>query len=164
MKTRIIGLAAALACLIITGSWLAAQSGTSPGPAKDTEGTGASLDAVGRLAASHLYQTYLNIGMLADARAEGTYDTDSAREVLATVVGLVEGSEKQLDAIGRGTLTAEDKAALADVRKQSAALREVAASLDRFWKTGRKEDGARYEAQRKKAWAGIEKLLGLKDE
>src|SRR4051794_11911775 len=40
------------------------------------------LETVDLLASVQLYQTYLNIGFLADGRAEGTYEDDDAKRIL----------------------------------------------------------------------------------
>jgi hypothetical protein len=165
MKAYVFVLTAAVAALIGGTSWLTAQPGSGPpGVARTPEASAVPLEAAGALAAAHLYQTYLNIGLLADARAEGMYDTATAQEVLSAVLSLGSRVDQQLDGIARGSLSREDRDVLAEVRKQSASLREAAQALRQFWKSGRKEDGAKYEALRKKSWAGIEKLLGLKEE
>src|SRR5690349_18234091 len=46
----------------------------------------ALTETVGLLSGLYLYQTYLNIGLLADGKAERLYDEKAARTVLATVV------------------------------------------------------------------------------
>jgi hypothetical protein len=116
------------------------------------------LDAIGSLSASHLVQTYLNIGMIADGRAGGVYDTPSAQQLLTTIQVLVASVDKRLQELAKGEMRREDKQALEKVVKQAVLLKEMATALQTFWKSGKKEDGAKYETLRKKAWAGIQQL------
>lgn len=128
----------------------------------DKDKDGSLLSTVGTLSAGHLHQAYLNIALLADARAEGVYDTPTATRLLGTVTGVMRSVDEQLDSVARLPLSDTDREALLKVRKQSAALKELATSLETFWKSGKKEDGAKYEKLRKKTWADLQELLGLK--
>jgi hypothetical protein len=151
---------------------------TLPGPANSqTEGKSAPdgkktaapskverqlLESVGVLAAGQLYQTYLNIGLVADGVAEGTYDEKDARQILQTALGLLELQDKHLARIAKRDLTRTDRESLSKLRKLSALLRRQAEELDAYWKTDDKEHGARYEKARQEAWAAMAGLLGLK--
>src|SRR5438552_14730240 len=68
-------------------------SGTAPASRTDEGPRTASerrqlLETVGTLTAAHCYQTYVNIGLLADARAKGTYADKDASKVLDSVLTL----------------------------------------------------------------------------
>ena len=162
MSKRILLGIAILAVAASSAPWLPAQPGgslkESPAPGKEES---VQLGSIGSLSASHLYQTYLNIGMVADARAEGVYDDESASEILGTVLGLADAVDKQLALVAGGSIPRDDKQALAAVAKQSALLRQTGAALQAFWKSGKKADGDKYEKFRKESWAGLQRLLGL---
>src|SRR5437867_3808726 len=67
------------------------------------------LEAIGTLAASQLYQTYLNIGFLADEVADGTTQEKDARPILASVIAALDRSDKQLESVGKLSLAAGDR-------------------------------------------------------
>jgi hypothetical protein len=120
------------------------------------------LESVGALASGQLYQTYLNIGLLADGVAVGTYEEDDARQILQTAMSLLELQDKHLARTAKLELTRADREALNQLRKLNALLRQQAEELDAFWKTESKEQGAKYEKTRQEAWSGISSLMGLK--
>jgi hypothetical protein len=120
------------------------------------------LESVGALAAGQLYQTYLNIGLLADGVAEGAYEVKEARQVLQTALGLVELQDKHLARIAKLELTPKDRDALGKLRKLGVLLRQQVEELDAYWKTDDEAHAARYEKARQQAWSGISSLLGLK--
>src|SRR5436190_12937 len=79
---------------------------TTTPPAKGLEDENAVLlETVGLVAGLQLYQTYLNIGLLADSAAEDVYEPDEAFQLLGSVVGPLEKIEKQLDKVAALKLT-----------------------------------------------------------
>jgi hypothetical protein len=67
--------------------------------------------------------------------------------------------------LAKSSLTSEDKQALAKVGKQTALIREMVTALRTFWKSNKKDDGAKYEKTRLRVWTATQDLLGLeKDE
>jgi hypothetical protein len=130
-------------------------------PAGDKADRQQLLQAVGLLAASHLYQAYLNIGFMADGKAEGTYTEKDIKEILGTVLALLDGLDKQLDKVGKQELTKEDRQALDEIRRLAGLLQEQGKELQAFWSTGDKSHGDRYEKLRQEAWQGISKLMKL---
>jgi hypothetical protein len=167
VNKRTLLILAALLGIGLTTSWLIADSrdlSTKEIDSPRDKDNSALLETIGTMGASHLYQTYLNVGLLADGRAEGIYDTATAQQVLGTLLGLVDAVDKQLDQLAKSNLSREDKQALEQITKQSALLRQMAAALEAFWKSNKKEDGAKYEKLRQQSWAGVQKLLGLDQE
>ncbi len=122
----------------------------------------ALAETVGLLAGLQLYQTYLNIGLLADARAEGLYEAGEVAQLLGSVVAPLERVEKQLDKVAAlKSLTDDDRAAVARMRKIAGLLREQGTSLQLFWDTGVADQGKKYEEARQAAWKELSDLLQL---
>ena len=138
-----------------------AHAQTKEAPAENAS-TRVLTETVGLFAGLNLYQTYLNIGLLADGYAEGLYEEKEVKQLLGSVLTPLEAADKQLDKVGKLPLNAADRAAIARLRKILGLLRKQGAELQAFWETGKPEHGNNYEAIRKEAWAGISNLLGLK--
>jgi len=155
-----------LAAIVATIALLfpAGLIGDEPAPSKSLEksdGENAWKEGVGLLSGLYLYQTYLNIGLLADGKAEKVYDEKAARAVLATVVVPLEKVDKQLEKLAATPLTASDREALSKIRSIVALLQRQGKELTQFWDTAQPSDGARYEATRQEAWKQINALLAL---
>jgi hypothetical protein len=120
------------------------------------------LETIGTLSAAHLYQAFLNIGMLADGRAQGTYNEKEAAEVLQTVVTLVKTVDAQLISVTKLELAKEDREAMEQLRKISLLLQQEADELSAFWKSGDEARGSKYQKLREEAWQSLSKVLGIK--
>ncbi|TMQ30046.1 MAG: hypothetical protein E6K70_24810 [Planctomycetota bacterium] len=55
------------------------------------------LETIGTLTSAHYYQTYLNIGLIADGKARGTYTEADAVKVLESVLSLLKSVDRKLD-------------------------------------------------------------------
>jgi hypothetical protein len=130
---------------------------TTPAPRPDP----ASLQTIGALTAAHYFQSYLNIGFIADGKAKGTYTPEDARKVLRSVLSVVDSVDRQLAAFGKRNLDKEDRESLEQMRAISTLLRQQGQELQTYWADGRDEDAARYEALRQKSYAAISKLMGI---
>jgi hypothetical protein len=118
------------------------------------------LGTVGLLAAGQLYQSYLNIGFVADAVAEGTYEEKEATQVLASVMNLLATTDKQMERIAKLELSKEDQAALDKLQKTAALVRQQGKALEAVWAdNGDKAASQQYEKARKEAWQAVSKLL-----
>jgi hypothetical protein len=120
-----------------------------------------SLRTIGTLSAAHFFQTYLNIGLIADGKAKGTYTNDDARKMLRSVLSLVDSVDRQLDSLGQRTLDQEDCASLQQMRAISALLRQQGVELQTAWDSGHTQDAA-YESLRQDAYAAISKLMAIR--
>jgi hypothetical protein len=148
---------------------LAAAAGSQQPPARPAEQPAAPpaepraqlTETVGLLSGLYLYQTYLNIGLLADGKAERVYDEKAARAVLATVVTPLDAVDKQLAKVGALAQTEADRQAAARLRQLVGLLRQQGQQLVTFWDSGKSADGARYEATRQAVWKQLNALLGL---
>ena len=134
-----------------------------PAPAKPVPADDSAVlaETVGLLAGLQLYQSYLNIGLLADARAEGLYEAGEVAQLLGSVVAPLEKVEKQLEKVARLKLPKEDTDVIARMRKVSALLRQQGKSLQSFWDTGVADHGKKYEEARQAAWKELSDLLDL---
>ena len=118
-------------------------------------------ETVGLLAGIQLYQTYLNIGLIADAKAEGVYELADVQQILGTVLGPLEKVEKQLEKVSKLKLSKDDVEAVTRLRKIARMLREQGSELQAFWETGKNEHGNKYESIRQSAWKELSGLLEL---
>jgi hypothetical protein len=119
------------------------------------------LETVGCLTAAHYFQTYLNIGFIADGKTRGTYTDRDARKVLDSVLSLLNSTERKLEALDKIELDRGDRARLEELRAVSALLRQQGKELQAYWDSGKDENAARYETLRQNAWATIAKLMGI---
>jgi hypothetical protein len=120
-----------------------------------------SLQAVGTLAGTHYFQTYLNIGFIAEGKQKGTYSDADARKVLRYVLLMVDSVDRQLTALGSRNLGKEDRDSLEQMQAISAMLRQQGADLQTYWDTRQEQDAARYESMRRTSFATISKLLAI---
>jgi hypothetical protein len=134
------------------------KSGDDPKPAAERRQL---LETIGVLTAAHCYQTYFNLGLLADGRAKGTYTDRDASRILDSIFSLLSSVDRKLAALDKIELDKEDRASLDQMRELSALLRQQGKELQAFWDNGREEDATRYESVRKDSWAAISKLLGI---
>ena len=119
------------------------------------------LETVGALTAANCYQTYLNIGFIADGKAKGAYIDRDANKVLDSVLSLLNSVERNLAALGKMDLDKQDRESLEQMRDLSALLREQGKELQAYWDSGKEEDAAKYDNTRKDSWAAIAKLTGI---
>ena len=128
---------------------------------KSTQERRQLLETVGALTAANCYQTYLNIGFIADGKAKGAYIDRDANKVLDSVLSLLNSVERNLAALGKMDLDKQDRESLEQMRDLSALLREQGKELQAYWDSGKEEDAAKYDNTRKDSWAAIAKLTGI---
>jgi hypothetical protein len=121
----------------------------------------ASLQTIGTLIAAHYFQTYLNIGFIADGKGKGNYTSEEARKVLRSVLSIVDSVDRQLEALGKRGLDKEDRDSLDQMRAISALLRQQSSELQSFWDSGQDQHATRYETLRKTSYTAISKLMGI---
>lgn len=150
----------ALAALLVAlGALTPAPAKAQPAKAPTDEAVLA--ETVGLLAGLQLYQTYLNIGLLADARAEGLYEASELNQLLGSVVVPLDKVEKQLEKVAGLKLSKEDAATVTRLKKITGLLRQQGKSLQSFWDTGVADHGKRYEEARQAAWKELSEVLDL---
>src|SRR5262249_13482993 len=146
------------------GVLVASRSGTLTPTAPDVSAKSPNdrmLETLGSLSAAHLYQSYLNIGLLADAVEKEGYSPEQANNMLATIVSLMNVVDKQLDKLARIELGEEEKHDVDRIRELSGLLRLQVAALRAYWLTGQPQQAERYQAAREKAWNSLSEVLGL---
>jgi hypothetical protein len=119
------------------------------------------LEAIGSLSAVHLYQTYLNIGLVADAVEKETYSKTEAAKILQTVGELITMVEKQLGQLPQSNLDKDDQESLDRIRSVTSQLRSQASALLSFWAANDMENVARYHQARERSWEDLRELLGI---
>jgi len=118
------------------------------------------LETLGAWGASQVYQSYLNIGMLADAVAHQAYAEGEAYAILATLNGLLQMMDRQLEKVAT-VIDTEDQAALANIRRLNRLLQTQADALVISWETGDRKKEEEYLQIRGKSWDGIQEVLGV---
>ena len=148
--------------LLVRSAVPAVAQQPQPQPLQPTREVATLTESVGLIAGLQLYQTYLNIGLLADARAEGLYEASELAQLLGSVTTPLEKVDKQLEKVAAALkLSKEDSVAVARMRKIAGLLRRQGTALQTFWDRGGAEQGKNYEAARQAAWKEIETLLQL---
>jgi hypothetical protein len=117
------------------------------------------VEALGSLTGAHLYQSYLNLGLLADAVESEVYTPEQARDMLATVGGTMEAVEKHLDRLPRSRLDEAEREQLDRARELIGLLRTQTRELKAYWDTDKQEHADRFQKAREQALEGIKALL-----
>jgi hypothetical protein len=117
------------------------------------------LKTMAVLTVGHLYQGYLNIGLLADGREGGAFEKAEAVQTLAEVTNTLQIVDRQLAKLLEHGLDPEDQKDVQHVRKLSGLLKVQARELKAYWDDPDEEQKRKYRKAREAAWAGIERLL-----
>jgi hypothetical protein len=138
-------------------------------PVSEPAVTAANRDAqlvrsVGSLCAVQLYQSFLNVGLLADAVEHEAYSKTEAAQILSTIVTLSQTVDGQLQKLADSGLENDDKKALDRVRKASALVRTQAMHLQSYWTSGEKNHIDDYQRLRQQCWQELRSILGLPEE
>jgi hypothetical protein len=142
------------------------SSAQSPAPPAPAAGVGKTtnerlLETLGCQSAIHLYQTYLNVGLVAEAVEHETCTPAEGVKMLSTVAGLMDVVDRQLERLGTSGLSPQDKQDIEAVRAIAALLRVQLASLQAYWLSGDRRHADRYHEARKRAWEELGVVLGL---
>jgi hypothetical protein len=126
-------------------------------------------ESLGTLTGAHLYQSYLNLGLLADATEHGAYSVEEARKLLEEVLKYMENVDQQLNRLTGSDLEIEEKKRVESCRRLTVLLRTQAGALRAYWDTSEKDKEARkeretkYHKAREEAWNALTELLDLKE-
>jgi hypothetical protein len=142
------------------------QGPKAAAPARSADGPKAAherqlLETVGALTIAHCYQTYLNIGFIADGKAKGAFTNSDANKVLDSVLSLRSSIDRNLAALAKMDLDKRDLESLEQMRDLSTLLGKQGKELKAFWDGGKEENAARYDDVRKDSWAAIGRLTGI---
>jgi len=120
-----------------------------------------SLESLGSLTAAHLYQCFLNIGLLADSRESDVYTEADSEKLLDSVTRMLDTVDRRLGQLLSDGLKDEDKEAVENARQMGDLLRAQARELRAYWQTGDKEHAEKFQKARQKSWTGIQTVLGI---
>jgi hypothetical protein len=120
------------------------------------------LQTLGGLSGAHLYQAYLNIGLLADGVESKNYTEAEARKMLETVTAMLDTVDQQLARIKDAGLEPDDQKAIQRIHALSPLLHEQARTLLSYWKNRSKENVDQYHTARETTWRSLSEVLGLK--
>jgi hypothetical protein len=121
------------------------------------------MSALGSLTAAHHYQSYLNLGLLADGWEKDVYEEDEAMKMLAVVEGMIEGVDRQLARLEKASAKEDDRKALARSRELGALLKKQAKELAAYWEGGEKEHADAFHKAREMAWSCLKELLKIEE-
>jgi hypothetical protein len=126
------------------------------------------LDVVGSLMSAHLYQTFVSIGLLADAVEEGVYPIPKGKALLATLDSFIEHAEQQLVQLPPSAFpTEEDRRAMETARSLLTKLRKQTKEVAAYWDAKddkeRSEHLANFREARTDAGGMIQKLVNVQD-
>lgn len=141
------------------GQSLRAEDKVTPAPTDTT-----SLKMIGVLAASYLYQSYLNIGFLADLHSVDAYDFKQLDENLNIVIQIVGGVRDQLKWYTFVVPLPSDSQYVDVLVQASDLLLQEAAALQKYIQTEDKQDAAVYLHLNEQARTVLEKILGMKED
>jgi hypothetical protein len=119
------------------------------------------LKALGSMSAAHVYQTYLNLGLLADGMESSAWTKAEAEEMLTTVGYLIEVVDRELDKLADMNLSDDEKAGIKAMQNLTMLLRRQSNALRAYWTTGEQAQITRYQQAREAAWTELSDLLNL---
>ena len=138
-----------------------AQPGSS---APSTAAQVQTAETVGLLATLYLYQTYLNIGLLADCRAEEVYDDKQVESLLVSQLGPLDAVERQFQSLQKQARSPAERASLEQMQKVIGPLRRQGKHLHAYWHGDKESDAQQYQAARQESWRHLSALMGLKSQ
>jgi hypothetical protein len=141
----------------------AATTGETKRPVNVSENKNRSLETMGSLTAAHLYEAFLNIGLLADAREKEVYTAAEAEKLLDSVTRMLDAVDRRLGQMLDDGLHEEDKEAVEHARALGGLLRTQARELRTYWQTDDQAYAEKFQKTRQKSWTGIQALLGVDD-
>jgi hypothetical protein len=118
------------------------------------------LETLGASSASQVYQSYLNLGMLADAVAHRAYAEEEAYAILNTLTGFLQMMDRHMDNLAK-VIEAEDRNTLDKIRRVNRLLQVQTDALVIAWETGDQKKEDEYLETRAQCWDGIQEILGI---
>lgn len=122
------------------------------------------LKSVGAAHGANLFNSYTAIGAIADGYSSGMYTKSEVRDLMATQIAFARTLRGGLETLAAGDISKTDKATIARFAQTYVHLEGEARALLKYTDSGKKEDLDAYDAERKKAWALVERILGLTEE
>jgi hypothetical protein len=160
-KLLLVGLGALVVVGAVAGIVYSTTRPAAPPAPANPKPDARTLEMVGSMSAAHLYQSYLNINLVADAVENDLYALDEGSTMLTTVANLMDGVDKQLEKLSKMDLTPEDLQDVQRIRALSSLLRVQIAALYLYWQSGDSKHLKAYHQTREKAWQALSDVLGL---
>ncbi len=111
------------------------------------------------LTIAHLYQTYLNIGLLADGVAKKAYTAEEGKKLLVEISKVMDTLERQLAQLPEEELRQDEKKQLDTIRSILSRQRSEIKELKDYYSTSEEEYVLKFQKIHKSVWADLEKLL-----
>src|SRR5262249_41531096 len=113
------------------------------------------LENVGSVSSIYLYQSYLNVGLLADAVENDTYTKKDAIEILKNISTLLHTVDRQMAKLEAAGLENEEVEAIQQIRKVSKLLKSQAGFLQTHWQTSDKAAFENFHEARQQSWTEL---------
>jgi hypothetical protein len=139
----------------------------NPAPAKtaasaqDVAQRGALLEAVGSLSAAHLYQTCLNVALLAECVEAKKLSLAQAKKELGLVVTFLDVVENKLTQLEKTKLEKGDEQSLKTIKATTELLRLQVQALAAYWENDTPEHAAAYQKANSAAWDTVTSVLKI---
>ena len=138
-----------------------AAKAKAAGESMDSASKEVFLETLGGLSATNLYQSYLNIGLLADGVENKAITVEAATKTLKIVTSCLSLVHCKLAKLDKATLDPEDHDSLEQIKAVIELLRLQTQTLLAYWATGTTEQSEDYEKARKATWTGLSRILGI---
>lgn len=121
------------------------------------------LEAVGSFSAAALYNTYATIGSISDAFGHDAYDAVTVSDLVTAQIKMMDNLINVMQGMAdqKTLVNATDTAYAVKATDVLKGLKLQAQLLDQYADNRRQQKLNEYEAQRKKNWSAISKLMGI---
>ena len=144
---------------IVTASVLAIAIGlwtASPTLSADDS----QLQAIGSLAAAHVYTSYGYVGVTADAFVADSFTANQVTDLMTEVTEMIDLNVEALQKV-RASVGDDDQEFLDDLVRVYRLVKREAQALVIFARSKHPEDAAAFEKSRKAVWPHLKNLLGI---
>ena len=117
---------------------------------------------IGGLTMAHLYQTYLNLGLIADGVAKNVYTVEAGNNLLDQLTKVMDTVERQLNQLPTNDQQPDEKSRVEKVRSLLSMFRSEIKEIKAYWDVGDEQYAKNFQKIHKDAWAEIEKLMSGK--
>lgn len=122
----------------------------------------AAIQAVGGLAASNIYLTYLSMGSVYDNYTTGVYDSQTSRNLVLSLQELIDASVRHIENVRENeVLSQQDEEFLTSMIEAYGLLQKQSAFFLRYIKTGAAKERENFQKERTAAWKKISDILGI---
>ena len=120
----------------------------------------AQLQAVGSLAAAHVYTSYGYVGVMADAFVAKSFSADQVVNLMTEVTDMINLNMESLRKV-RPTVVSEDQVFIDQLIRVYELVNCEARALTDFARTEKPEHAAEFEKARTAVWPHLKQVLGI---